>query len=123
MQRGVFCADIGTSSLKAAFITEDGTVLKFIRLLFPQPVQATDWVQAFFAAWRSVPADYAVEAICVSGNGPTLVAVPHNRHIPRLPIIPINAALPLAAASLPSTVPPDDIINTILDAAKNDTLF
>ena len=123
MQRGVFCADIGTSSLKAAFITEDGTVLKFIRLLFPQPVQAADWVQAFFAAWRSVPADYAVEAICVSGNGPTLVAVPHNRRIPRLPIIPMNAALPLAAASLPSTVPPDDIINTILDAAKNDTLF
>ena len=89
MQSGILCADIGTSSLKAAFITEDGTVLKFIRLLFPQPVHAVDWVQTFFAAWRSFPADYAIEAICISGNGPSLVAVPQNR---RAPEASINAA-------------------------------
>lgn len=120
MQSGIFCADIGTSSLKAAFITEDGTVLKFIRLLFPQPVQAVDWVQAFFAAWHTLPADYVIEAICVSGNGPSLVAVPQNR---RMPQASINTAAPLSTASLPSAVLSDDGINGIIDAAKNDTLF
>lgn len=127
MQSGILCADIGTSSLKAAFITEDGTVLKFIRLLFPQPVHAVDWVQTFFAAWRSLPADYAIEAICISGNGPSLVAVPQNRRAPeasinsagRVPKIHINGDRHLFAASLP----PDDVINGIIDAAKNDTLF
>ena len=114
MQSGILCADIGTSSLKAAFITEDGTVLKFIRLLFPQPVHAVDWVQTFFAAWRSFPADYAIEAICISGNGPSLVAVPQNRRVPKARK---NALL--SAAFLPS----DDIVNGIIDAAKNDTLF
>ena len=131
MQSGILCADIGTSSLKAAFITEDGTVLKFIRLLFPQPVHAVDWVQTFFAAWRSLPADYAVEAICISGNGPSLVAVPQNRRAPeasinsagRVPKIHINGDRHLFAASLSSAVPPDDVINGIIDAAKNDTLF
>ena len=120
MQSGILCADIGTSSLKAAFITEDGTVLKFIRLLFPQPVHAVDWVQTFFAAWRSFPADYAIEAICISGNGPSLVAVPQNRRVSQASI---NTAAPLSTASLPSAVPPDDVINGIIDAAKNDTLF
>ena len=127
MQRGVLCADIGTSSLKAAFITEDGTVLKFIRLLFPQPVQAVDWVQTFFAAWHILPADYVIEAICVSGNGPSLVAVPQNRRVPeaninsagRAPKIHINVDRHLFAASLP----PDDVMNGIIDAAKNDTLL
>ena len=127
MQRGILCADIGTSSLKAAFITEDGTVLKFIRLLYPQPVQAVDWVQAFFAAWHILPADYTVEAICVSGNGPSLVAVPQNRRVPeaninsagRIPKIHINVDRHLFSASLP----PDDVMNGIIDAAKNDTLF
>lgn len=120
MHYGIFCADIGTSSLKAAFITEEGTVLKFIRLLFPQPVQAVDWVQTFFTAWHTLPADYAIEAICVSGNGPSLVAVPQNCRVSQAPI---NTAAPLSAASLPSAVPPDDVINGIIDAAKNDTLF
>ena len=127
MQSGILCADIGTSSLKAAFITEDGTVLKFIRLLFPQPVHAVDWVQTFFAAWRSFPADYAIDAICISGNGPSLVAVPQNRRVPeasinsagRVPKIHINVDRHLFAASLP----PDDVMNGIIDAAKNDTLF
>lgn len=127
MQSGILCADIGTSSLKAAFITEDGTVLKFIRLLFPQPVHAVDWVQTFFAAWRSFPADYAIEAICISGNGPSLVAVPQNRRVPeaninsagRIPKIHINVDRHLFSASLP----PDDVMNGIIDAAKNDTLF
>ena len=116
MHHGIFCADIGTSSLKAAFITEDGTALKFVRLPFPHPVHAVDWVQTFFAAWRSLPADYAIEAICISGNGPSLVAVPQNR---RLSKANINVAAPQSFASLPS----DDSINGIIDAAKNDTLF
>ena len=131
MRSGIFCADIGTSSLKAAVITEDGTVLKFIRLLFPQPVHAVDWVQTFFTAWSSLPADYVIDAICISGNGPSLVAVPQNRRAPeasinaagRIPKSHINAASPRSAVSLSSAVSPDDVVNGILDAAKGDTLF
>lgn len=116
MHHGIFCADIGTSSLKAAFITDEGTVLKFIRLPFRHPAQAADWIQTFFAAWRTRPADYAIEALCISGNGPSLVAIPQNRRVPEPHI---NAADLLSAASFP----PDDVINGIIDAAKNDTLF
>ena len=84
-------------------------------------------MQTFFAAWRSLPADYAIEAICISGNGPSLVAVPQNRRAPeasinaagRVPKIHINVDRHLFAASLP----PDDVMNGIIDAAKNDTLF
>ena len=128
MHHGVFCADIGTSSLKAAFVTEDGTVLKFTRLPFPHPVRAADWVQAFFSAWRSLPADCAVEAICISGNGPSLVVVPKTHRTPeasinsagRVPKIHINNVdRHLFAASLP----PDDVMNGIIDAAKHDRLF
>ena len=122
MQSGIFCADIGTSSLKAAFVTEDGTVLKFTRLPFPHPVRAADWVQAFFSAWRSLPADCEIEAICISGNGPSLVAVPQTHRTPE--------ADTNAAAGSPFMVCPSaggmnrvDLINGILEAAKHDTLF
>ena len=111
MQSSIFCVDIGTSSLKAAFITEAGTVLKFTRVLFPQPVQAADWVRAFFAAWEALPADCSIQAICVSGNGPSLVALPHQRSVPKsekkLPMYPIPAGLR----------------DSIIEAAKDDTLF
>ena len=127
MQSGIFCADIGTSSLKAAFITEDGMVLKFIRLPFPHPAQAADWIKAFFAAWRTLPADYAIEALCISGNGPSLVAVPQKYRVSEASI---NAAggLPNAhintAGHVPAAFsPPDAVVNNIIDAAKNDTLF
>ena len=121
MQSGIFCADIGTSSLKAAFVTEEGTVLKFMRLPFPHPVRAIDWVQAFFAAWRTLPADYAVEAVCISGNGPSIVAVPQTY---RAPGVSTNAAGSLSAA-VPSAggINRADLINGIIEAAKHDTLF
>lgn len=75
MQSGVFTADIGTSSLKAAIIDETGNILRFTRLFFPPYVRAVDWVRAFFSAWIELTADCSVQAICISGNGPTLVAV------------------------------------------------
>ena len=122
MQSGILCADIGTSSLKAAFITEDGTVLKFIRLLFPQPVHAVDWVQTFFAAWRSLPADYAVEAICISGNGPSLVVVPKTHRTPEASTT-AAAGSPPAGFSSAGGMNRVDLINGILEAAKHDRLF
>lgn len=122
MQSGILCADIGTSSLKAAFITEDGTVLKFIRLLFPQPVHAVDWVQTFFAAWRSLPADYAVEAICISGNGPSLVVVPKTHRTPEASTT-AAAGSPSAGFSSAGGMNRVDLINGILEAAKHDRLF
>ena len=78
MHTKLFCADIGTSSLKAAVIADDGTVLNYVRLPFPRPVKAADWVHAFFSAWRTLSAHYAVDALCISGNGPSLIAVPHK---------------------------------------------
>ena len=111
MQSGIFCVDIGTSSLKAAFITESGTVMKFIRLLFPQPVQAADWVRAFFSAWAALPADCTIQAICVSGNGPSLVALPHRRSVPK------------SEPSLPASPVSAELRDSIIEAAKDDILF
>lgn len=109
MQSGIFCADIGTSSLKAALVTETGTVLKFMRIPFPHPVQAADWVKSFFDAWQRLPEDCAVEALCISGNGPSLVVLPHEHRTP--------------ASHTEAGRPSADIINTIIEAAKNDTVF
>ena len=36
MERAVICADIGTSSLKAALIDEHGVVLSYIRIRFAE---------------------------------------------------------------------------------------
>ncbi|MEL3906456.1 MAG: FGGY-family carbohydrate kinase [Treponema sp.] len=75
MQSGILSVDIGTSSLKAAIIDENGTVLHFVRFFFPKQVAASDWIRAFFSVWKELTADYRVCGICISGNGPSLVAV------------------------------------------------
>ncbi|MBO4386575.1 MAG: hypothetical protein J5817_06100, partial [Treponema sp.] len=95
----VFCADIGTSSLKAALIGFDGRVFAFSRVsfnLFYTDHAAGEWMEALRTALtdclssanNSVSADtsvsannspsdgqntpISVDAICISGNGPTL---------------------------------------------------
>lgn len=76
MNRTVFAVDIGTSSLKAALISVDGTVLAYSRIRFlPGTRTARDWERAFFTAWETVCASVQPDAICVSGNGPTLVGI------------------------------------------------
>ncbi|MGP1577352.1 MAG: xylulokinase [Treponema sp.] len=81
MQSGIFAADIGTSSLKAAVIDPCGTVFAFTRIFFSQPVTPVEWIKAFFSAWQQLSKNRNIEAICISGNGPTLAAV-RERKVP-----------------------------------------
>jgi sugar (pentulose or hexulose) kinase len=84
----ILCADIGTTALKAAFIDAEAPagrrLLAFSRETYHASteggVAASLWEAAFYRAvkvLRSVaPAAAAgIAAVCVSGNGPTLVPV------------------------------------------------
>lgn len=113
MQSGIFCADIGTSSLKASLVTEEGTVPAFIRIAFPRPVHAVDWVRSFFSAWEKIRTEYAIDAVCISGNGPTLVAVPQHS-------VPIGACSSSSCSCLSDTAP---LVDAIIERAEYDHLF
>ena len=90
----ILSADIGTSSLKAAFIDLNGRLRAFSRVPYTQNtvensagmanvkgvysmgVHAQDWELAFQEALKQLheqAADCRVDGICISGNGPTLV--------------------------------------------------
>ncbi|MFA6504480.1 MAG: FGGY-family carbohydrate kinase [Treponemataceae bacterium] len=84
--RVILCADIGTSSLKAAFVDYEGKLRGFVRETYPAErvvagkTTSTDWENAFkraISVLLSATSDNRIEigAICVSGNGPTLVPV------------------------------------------------
>jgi predicted NBD/HSP70 family sugar kinase len=87
----VFCADIGTSSLKAAVIDQTGNVLSYSRQKFhadPDSV-AGQWLGAIKAAMDEIFQNEGLkaDAICISGNGPTLstcggLTLLWNREIP-----------------------------------------
>ena len=74
----VFCADIGSSSLKAALITKNGAVLSF----FQQSLNSSDktklskqWLAAIIAAAKHFSRyKPTICGICISGNGPTIVS-------------------------------------------------
>lgn len=76
----ILCADIGTSSLKAALIDFDGRNLAFAREVYhhrADGVLARDWEDALRLCLRTIrrnlKARAAIAAVCISGNGPTLV--------------------------------------------------
>ncbi|MDR1324929.1 MAG: FGGY-family carbohydrate kinase [Treponema sp.] len=76
----ILCADIGTSSLKAALIDLDGRNLAFAREVYPHRangVLARDWEDALYLCLctirRTLKANVDIAAVCISGNGPTLV--------------------------------------------------
>jgi xylulokinase len=79
----VLCADIGTSSLKAALIDLEGRALAFDREVYPPDrfaqgrICGSDWEAALSLAVKRLMAVKEVKpsAICISGNGPTLVPV------------------------------------------------
>jgi xylulokinase len=95
----VLSADIGTSSLKAGFIdigaasTGRPRLLAFIREPYPAEISpelvegrhlklpCAEWENAFrraiVALFKKLPRAH-IEAICISGNGPTLVPVQKN---------------------------------------------
>ncbi len=91
MLRTVLCADIGTSSLKAALIGSDGEVFAHSRQMFISRFtdhSANEWISAFKQAvheiYGQISAGQAEQpkvtdipvpsALCISGNGPTLVS-------------------------------------------------
>ena len=80
----VLCVDIGTTSLKAAFITAKGEVLSFCSLPFEDSQNefaASSWLGAFVKAVHELSSQcsqkelsVSVSTISISGNGPTVVA-------------------------------------------------
>ena len=80
----ILCVDIGTSSLKAALLPDNlkKNEIFVSRQNFPENYEnsgkaATYWLPALKNALSEVQEknpDYAIEAICVSGNGPTIVS-------------------------------------------------
>ncbi|MDE6067772.1 MAG: hypothetical protein K2F89_02300 [Treponemataceae bacterium] len=80
MNNCVLAVDIGTSALKAAVVRADGKVLDFCREEFA-PIKipceqkfSQKWIFAFGAACKKMQGAISdARAICVSGNGPTLV--------------------------------------------------
>lgn len=76
----VLAVDIGTSALKAAVVCADGKVLDFCREEFA-PIKISieqkfsqKWIFAFAEACKKMRGAVSdARAICVSGNGPTLV--------------------------------------------------
>ncbi len=84
----ILCADIGTSSLKAACISATGELLAFVREPYPSDrvlggtVLATDWEEAFTRAVGALQALMTargnraeIAGLALSGNGPTLVPI------------------------------------------------
>ena len=73
----ILCVDIGTSSLKAAFIDLEGRLCAFAREQYLRDrAEAGDWEAAFDRALsRLSGGGHPPLAVCVSGNGPTLVPV------------------------------------------------
>lgn len=80
MNNCVLAVDIGTSALKAAVVCADGKVLDFCREEFASSENSFEqkfsqkWIFAFGEACKKMQGAICdIRAICVSGNGPTLV--------------------------------------------------
>jgi len=78
----ILTADIGTSSLKAAFIDLDGQLLAFSRMPYRLDskgnIDAGAWKHAFVNTVKHLHTQVktcVIDGICISGNGPTLVPV------------------------------------------------
>lgn len=76
----VFCADIGTTSLKTAVIDRDGKVLAYSRKNFPKTdehKEALVWLETLKSAMDQIFSDnpqLEIQGLCISGNGPTVVS-------------------------------------------------
>ncbi|MDR1955658.1 MAG: sugar kinase, partial [Treponema sp.] len=102
MGRCFLCADIGTSALKAALIDPDGRKVAFTREPYPLErvatgkIRSSDWEEALACGWARLASQepgVRPAAICISGNGPTLVPLtvdgetlaPLHWYNPRIP--------------------------------------
>lgn len=74
MDSAIVCADIGTSSLKTALVSETGAVISYKRKQISN--NKNSWLDAFKDSVKEILSDFTgnICAICISGNGPTLVS-------------------------------------------------
>ncbi|MCQ2573137.1 MAG: hypothetical protein MJ182_04500 [Treponema sp.] len=77
MRKTVLTADIGTTSLKVALISQEGEQLAFAQCPFENPDSryiAKDWIKALEKCVIQIgPNVKLAEAVSISGNGPTVV--------------------------------------------------
>lgn len=77
MNKNVLCIDIGTTSLKAAVISRDGIQTQFFQKTFPDPDSrfvSEQWITQTEACVSELESFISeIEAISISGNGPTVV--------------------------------------------------
>jgi xylulokinase len=71
----LFTVDIGTSSFKAAIFDYDGKRLSFASVPLSIDAECSQWLKAFEDCCRKLGNLSKVEAIVISGNGPSLVPV------------------------------------------------
>lgn len=94
----ILCADLGTSSIKAALIASTGTVLAHTRVPFNVQVGSNRWLDAFKTATATLlettntPVQRAttivdIQAISISGNGPSF-ANEHFSYLWHEPLTP-----------------------------------
>ena len=74
----VLCVDIGTSSLKASVIDENGISFGLERYVYSalpetKNLEGAEWINAFKYCGKILLKDNKIDAICVSGNGPSVV--------------------------------------------------
>lgn len=91
----ILSVDIGTTSLKAAYMTDrPGEV--FVSRQFFSKRTADEWNHALARAVSELNArnkDYAVEAVCISGNGPTIVSSYSINNVTKTKTLLYNAGL------------------------------
>lgn len=80
MKDAILCVDIGTSSLKAAYMPDSPAAIAYTREAFSHTATdkaALSWLPALKSAVKSLKEkspDTGIEALCISGNGPTVVS-------------------------------------------------
>ena len=76
MTDAVLCVDIGTSSLKAAYISLKGVVIAFARISIEKANESNRWLFALkkgIAELNAISSETVlIKAISISGNGPSL---------------------------------------------------
>jgi xylulokinase len=80
MKEAVLCVDIGSSSLKAAYMGDTPKSIAYARASFSDTDSDTiarEWLPALKRAideLKEKAPDTGIEAVCISGNGPTVVS-------------------------------------------------
>ncbi len=98
----ILVIDIGTSSVKAAVMNGEGRLLSEGRRKIMGPSEKSDsfeayrWIEALQHTVPYVAGHYRIDAVVLSGNGPTVVAVDDEGRVLDRPLLWLDArALPL----------------------------